>query len=184
MTLRSGTYHFGPRDGRLLLRTGREGRAARLGHDLVLEATRWSATAVVHTRAIEQCELRASVDARSLVVRDAAGGPVPLTAGQRDDIAAIIRRDVLHADEHRDVTFQSTAVTGTSTAVVVRGDLTVAGVTRRASIDVATSGERITAALTVRQSRHGIAQYSAMLGALRVKDDVAVTVDVAVPSTS
>ena len=40
-----GSVQLGPSDGRIILRTYREGLAAQVGHDLVLEFTDWSATA-------------------------------------------------------------------------------------------------------------------------------------------
>ena len=36
-------YEFGPASGRVLVKTGREGLAARAGHDLTLEFTDWQA---------------------------------------------------------------------------------------------------------------------------------------------
>src|ERR1700692_1715910 len=41
MELRSGTWTVGPAEGTLVVRTKREGAAARMGHDLTLTATRW-----------------------------------------------------------------------------------------------------------------------------------------------
>ena len=43
----TGTYELGPSAGRVLVKTGREGLAARAGHDLTLEITRWSARVTV-----------------------------------------------------------------------------------------------------------------------------------------
>jgi hypothetical protein len=37
------TYQLGPEQGRILVSTGRAGLAARAGHDLTIEITRWSA---------------------------------------------------------------------------------------------------------------------------------------------
>ena len=44
---RAGTHSLGPANGTVLVHTKREGMAARMGHDLTLEATRWEGTAVV-----------------------------------------------------------------------------------------------------------------------------------------
>ena len=40
-------YRLGPEHGTLSLRTGRNGAAAKAGHDLLIHATRWQATLVV-----------------------------------------------------------------------------------------------------------------------------------------
>ena len=37
----AGTYEFGPESGRVVVKTRREGLAARAGHDLTLEITDW-----------------------------------------------------------------------------------------------------------------------------------------------
>jgi hypothetical protein len=39
----TGNYRLGPDNGRVVLKTGRQGIAARAGHDLTIEITRWSA---------------------------------------------------------------------------------------------------------------------------------------------
>jgi hypothetical protein len=39
----AGTYELGPASGRVLVKTGRAGLAARAGHDLTLEITDWQA---------------------------------------------------------------------------------------------------------------------------------------------
>ncbi|NUL33985.1 YceI family protein, partial [Streptomyces lunaelactis] len=40
--LTDGTYRLGPSTARLLIKTGRAGLGRRAGHDLTIEATRWS----------------------------------------------------------------------------------------------------------------------------------------------
>lgn len=43
----AGTHQFGPGSGQVLVKTGSEGLAARAGHDLTLETTRWPARIMV-----------------------------------------------------------------------------------------------------------------------------------------
>lgn len=185
MALTSGTYAIGPQDGTLFIRTGREGAAARMGHDLTLEAARWSASVVLDADDPAQSSVTATVDAASLEVRDASGGAIPLTDKQRAEIGANIRDKVLRSSRHPEISFRSTAIAGDATAVTVRGDLTIAGSTRPVQLELkaAPDGARVTGAATIAQSDHGIKQYSAMLGALKVKDVVRVEVDVRVPTT-
>jgi polyisoprenoid-binding protein YceI len=47
MALAPGTYPIGPHTGTLHLRTAREGVAAKVGHDLLVEMKRWSGTLTV-----------------------------------------------------------------------------------------------------------------------------------------
>jgi len=41
MAVRAGRHQLGPDQGRIILRTFRDGLAAQAGHDLTIEATRW-----------------------------------------------------------------------------------------------------------------------------------------------
>ncbi len=176
MALKTGTYTIGPADGTLLLRTGRDGAAARMGHDLTLEAERWNAKVVVDAAHPTRSKVTATVDARSLAVRDARGGALPLIDRQRDEIADTIRNKVLNTSRHLRITFASTAT--------VTGDLTIAGTTRPVTLRlvVRRGAGHVTGTATVVQSEYGIKQYSAMLGALRVADAVEIEVDVKLPA--
>ena len=44
MSLTEGSHRLGPEHGSLVVKTYREGVAAKVGHDLVIEVTRWEAT--------------------------------------------------------------------------------------------------------------------------------------------
>lgn len=186
MPLISGGYDVGPDNGTLLIRTGRAGAASRMGHDLVLEATRWSATVVVDVRTPGGSRVSATVDGSSLVVREASGGALPLTDGQRGEIVRTINDRILRTGKHRSITFTSTAVTGRAKRAVVSGELTIAGMTRPATLAVVADelarSVRLTGTMSIVQSEFGIKPYSAMLGALRVEDAVDVTVDVRLPA--
>ncbi len=181
MPLTSGRYTLGPGDGSVVIRTGREGAAARMGHDLTLEATRWRATITVDVDEPSNSRASASVDAASLVVRDASGGPTGLNASQRAEIEAIVRTKVLDADRHPRITFRSTAVHDEGRRAFIVGRLSLAGSTRPIRLDLRLAPSRtprMVATALVAQSEFGIEPYSALLGALRVKDQVAVTIEV------
>ena len=47
MAASTGTYRLGPDSGRVVINTTRAGLAARVGHDLALDVTRWSADVTV-----------------------------------------------------------------------------------------------------------------------------------------
>ena len=47
MAASTGTYRLGPDAGRVVIKTTRAGLAARVGHDLTLDVTRWSADITV-----------------------------------------------------------------------------------------------------------------------------------------
>jgi polyisoprenoid-binding protein YceI len=184
--LRAGTYGLGPRDGTVLVRTARDGLAARVGHDLVLEIARWAATLTVPDHVLEGLRVAATLDAQSLEVRDGSGGAMPLSV---KDITDITRNalDLLQADRYPDLVFESTVITPADDGrIEVGGELTIVGVTRpiRFVADVLESDgvTRVTARAPVLQSEWGIKPFRAFMGALKVRDQVEVAVDVRVPT--
>lgn len=169
-------HELGPNDGRLTIHTSRAGMAARVGHDLVIEAERWNAAIDLPPSAPK---LRATVDATSLQVREGNGGVKPLTDADREDIRRNLNTKVLGVDRHPEITFVSTAVHALNDRRwQVDGQLTIAGTTApvRVPVELEPDGDgiRISAAVTITQSSFGIKPYSAMMGALKVADDVEI----------
>ena len=48
MAVAPGHYRLGPDNGKIVLRTFREGLGARAGHDLVIDVPRWSGELTVN----------------------------------------------------------------------------------------------------------------------------------------
>ena len=44
MSIPEGTHNIGPSNGSLKVKTGKEGAAAKMGHDLVIGVNSWEAT--------------------------------------------------------------------------------------------------------------------------------------------
>ncbi|MGB8652394.1 MAG: YceI family protein, partial [Mycobacteriales bacterium] len=169
--------------GSFLLRTGVEGRAARLGHDLTIALTSWECRASLNGDGPVTVELRADLPSLDVVRGD--GGLKPLSDKDKRTIRDNALR-TLHTVPYPQVVFTSTSVEPTRSGWRVIGDLTLHGVTRQVAVDVAVddTGEgqqRLTATAAVMQSQHGIRPYSAMLGGLQVKDKVEVRVEAVVP---
>jgi polyisoprenoid-binding protein YceI len=94
-----------------------------------------------------------------------------------DDDRASIRKtideDVL---KRQDVRFRSTSVESNADGLHVQGDLTLVGQTRPIAFDVAVTGDgALTAVAVVKQTDFGMKPYSALFGALKVADEVKVT---------
>nr|WP_243714639.1 YceI family protein [Actinomadura bangladeshensis] len=170
-----GTFQLGPDDGRLLLRTGRSGLGRRAGHDLTIEATRWSAS-VTAREPLQESSAEVAVEVDGLEVREGAGGALPLSDGDRADITKNLRK-ILDTGRYPQITFVSTAVGDDA----VEGDLTIMGRTKPVRIRAALDGDRVRGGLTVTQSRWGIKPYSAFFGALRLADDVEIEFDLTLP---
>ena len=179
MALAQGSHAVGPEAGTLQVKTYREGVAARVGHDLVIDVTKWSATAEVGADgAITAITLQA--DPRSLAVREGLRGVKPLSDRDRADIARTIDEKILGGGA---IELRSTSCEAPSAATTsVRGELTLAGATRPIAFDLATGDDgRVTAVVRVVQSQWGIKPYRGLMGALKVRDDIEVVVNARLP---
>lgn len=166
----------------MLLNVQREGMAKKLGHDLVLEVTRWNATVSVDGD-VASSSVTATADTRSLEIKEARGGAKALSANDEKDIKKNINDKVLKTGQHPEMTFTSTAVKAEGdTRYIVEGDLTIMGSTRPATMEVSVSGGKATGTMTITQSQWGIKPFSAMMGALKVKDAIEVVIEAPVPS--
>ena len=182
MTIKPGTYSLGPSDGRLQVRTGRQGMASKVGHDLTLEAANWKAEVVIDADA-GQSTVKATVEPRSLEVVAATGGAKPVSDKDKRDIM----KNIAGLLGNHSITFQSTAVqVRNDTTVAVTGNLSIANQSRQVLLDLALkpdgSGVRLTGRVPIVQSNFGVKPFTAMMGALKVKDEVDVDLDVRLAS--
>lgn len=175
------TLTFGPGSGHLHLLTGVEGKAARMGHDLVIDLADWSAEAEVSGAdggVPTAVRFRAAVD--SLAVKSGTGGAKALSDKDR----TTIRKNALgamRASAHPEVVFASTSVAPAGDGYTVSGDLSIGGQTRPVVVQVAVSGTSLSARTSVVQTAFDVEPYSAMLGALRLRDRVDIELDAALP---
>jgi polyisoprenoid-binding protein YceI len=165
----------GPGAGRLVIRTRREGFAARAGHDLTIEITRWSVDIDVPGDDRAGASIKAEIDLDSLAVREGTGGAMPLTAEDRGKIETTARQ-LIGGGSAR---FESTGITPTGDGGTIDGTLTMRGTGRPVRLAVQNlDGDRYRATAVVPQSAYGIKPYSAFLGALKLRDEIAVEVEV------
>lgn len=181
MALTTGTHTLGPESGRLLVRTSRTGLGRKAGHDLTIEATRWTGQAVVDTASPGDSSVTVEIEVDSLEVREGTGGVMPLTDSDRAEIAKVLRGKILHTDRHPVITFRSVAVEGVPGSFAVRGELTIMGESRPVTVRCRATGDRLTGEATIVQSRWGIKPYSALLGTLKLADPVEIEFDLQVP---
>jgi polyisoprenoid-binding protein YceI len=171
----TGTMRLGPDSGRVVVKTGRVGLAARAGHDLTIEITRWSATVTVPepgSAAIPQ--LTAELDLSSLTVIEGTGGAKPLSDKDRRDILNQAGK-ILGGGP---ATFASTGVIPSGSGGAIEGTLTLHGSSQPLRLQVEPAGPgRYRGTATVRQTDHGITPYSGFFGTLKLKDEVGVEVE-------
>jgi polyisoprenoid-binding protein YceI len=172
-----GTYRLGPQAGRLLVRTSRTGLGAKAGHDLTVEVTQWHGTATVDSADPAACSVTVEAEVDSFEVRQGTGRLKPLTDSDRAEIKKTIREKVLHTARHPTIAFRSTRVDGSAESFTVDGDLTIVGVTRPISVTGRLADGRAHASATVAQSRWGVRPYTGFFGALKLRDEVEVEVD-------
>jgi hypothetical protein len=173
MAIAPGTYTLGPENGELLVHTKRQGAAAKAGHDLEMIVTQWSATLTLG----KDSSLSLSADSSSLRVREGRGGMKSLEEGDKEKIRKTIDDEVL---KRSGIEFRSTAVEETADGDQLRvyGELELMGQTRPIEFDLeANDPNDLTGRAEVRQSEWGMKPYSALLGALKVADEVVITVD-------
>ena len=179
MALQPGTHKVGPDDGLLQVHTFREGMAQKVGHDLIIAVQRWEATVDVGQDGT-LTSVALDVDGDSLRVKEGRHGLKPLSDKDLKDIHENIDDKILGKQP---VTFRSTSVEQAGGRVTVAGDLTIAGTARPAEFGLALEdGNRITGTLKVTQSDWGLKPYKGLMGALKVRDDVDIVVDVALPA--
>jgi polyisoprenoid-binding protein YceI len=175
----TGTFTLGPGDGRITLKTGRVGVAARAGHDLTIEVTKWSARIEVPPEdagGVTAATVSADLDLGSLAVREGAGGVKPLTDSDRADIKKTVRGILGDGT----ATFTSSRIVRTgATGGAIEGTLTLNGKAQPVRLQVSEPAPgRYRGAATIAQSGFGIKPYTGFFGALKLRDEVGVEVEV------
>ena len=179
MAVSAGTYQLGPAQGRVAIRTSRVGIAARAGHDLLIEVTRWQAQVEVPQEGgVAAATITAELDLGSLSVREGTGGARPLTASDRADIEKTMRKTLVRRPDEASASFSSTRVVPSNVGGAIEGTITFRGKAQPVRMQVqepAPGHFRGTA--TVSQTGFGITPYTGFLGALKVRDEVTVEFD-------
>jgi hypothetical protein len=171
MSIPEGTHSIGPSNGSLKVKTGREGAAAKAGHDLVLGVNSWEAT----VEGGDSPSIKLTADPGSFEVIEGTGGAKPLGDKDKADIKKSISDKVLGSSQ---ISFQSSEVTDSA----AKGELSIAGQSSSVSVPLNVSGDKISGSVQLSQKDYGIKQFSAMMGALKVKNDVEVLIEAQLPT--
>jgi polyisoprenoid-binding protein YceI len=175
MSMTPGTHKLGPQNGELLVHTRRAGAAAKAGHDLVIDVTRWTGTLELgEDRSATSITL--SANPGSLRVREGRGGIQALGDDDKDNIEQTIDDEVLKGSA---IEFHSTKVDASADddTLHVRGELDLIGTKRPIAFELTlTEDGKLAGSAIVVQTDWGIKPYSALFGALKVADEVEVTI--------
>jgi len=188
-----GTFRLGPDTGRVVIKTSRAGLAARAGHDLTIEVTRWSAQVAVPAEGdggLAAATISAELDLGSLEVREGTGGAIPLTDRDRREIknqmGKILGSGTATFASSRIIPSGSLLAPGGTTPPdppagggAIEGTVTLNGQTQPARLQVTGSGSgRYRGSATLAQTGFGIKPYTGFFGALKLRDEVVVEFEV------
>jgi polyisoprenoid-binding protein YceI len=170
------SWAIGASDGELSLRTGVQGRAARMGHRLTIAMTRWRAG--VTWAGSEPAGAEFVVEVDSFEVLRGEGGIKGLSETEK----ALVRSNALKsldAGSFPEIRFTAAAIDKAADGYRLTGSLEIRGKSREHVIDLRTEdlGDawRISTESTVRQTDYGVKPFSLMMGSVRVADDVVVS---------
>ena len=161
--------------------TEKEGLLSPVGHDLEIAAAGFT---VAVTLEGARFSVKLVVPVSGLRVRGAIkrGVVSPMSAKDQGEIEATMKGTVLDAAAHPEILYaaEGTVVVGAGMGDLnVAGTLTLGGKTAPLPLTVHVSGtgdeKRIEGVVRFRQTAFGLKPYSAMLGTLRVKDEVRVS---------
>jgi YceI-like domain len=205
----TGNFRLGPDAGRVVIKTTRAGLAARAGHDLTLEVTRWSAQVEVPAEddgGLAAASVSADLDLGSLEVREGTGGALPLTDRDRREIKKQMSKILGSAT----ATFASSRVIPSGSLLApggttppspparlapggttppsppasgaVEGTVTLNGKTQPARLQLTAPGDsQYRGSATLAQTGFGIKPYTGFFGALKLKDEVTVEFQITLP---
>jgi hypothetical protein len=165
----------------VVVKTSRAGLAAKVGHDLVIEVTRWSADITVPGEddgGMLAATIAAELDLGSLAVREGTGGARPLTDSDRRDIESTMRK-ILGGGGEATATFRSTRIIPATAGGAIEGTLTLNGRSQPVRLQViGPAPGRYRGTVAVVQSAFGIKPYTGFFGALKLRDEVAAEFEV------
>ena len=168
--------------GELLLHTGVTGSAARMGHRLTIVMRSWRAT--VDLDGDEPIAVEVTVDLDSLDVLAGEGGMTPLSGAEK----TLVRNNALkslQAKRFPQAIFRSSSIERGEDSWRLAGTLDLSGQSREQTVVVHVVGDdadlRITGEALVRHSDHRIKQFSMLMGAMKVADEVRVTLTATAP---
>lgn len=180
MSLKAGTYSLGGNSGNLHVYTFKEGLLSKLAHDLLIDVTNFKVNLDVPEAGFASGSLELEIQTNSLKVICALKDGERTDALKEKDIADIEKDTagkVLHPDKYPIVNFRSKAIHEKDGGYKINGDLRLHGVTKSIDFDIDTNGENLKGMITLLQKDYGIKPFKAMLGTLRIKNEINIAFD-------
>lgn len=179
----SRTYTINASESSFWVFVAKAGLLSAFAHDHEIGVKNFSGTVTVPQAGAAGGSLNLEVDAKSLVVLDKKP-----SEEDRKKIYTTMHNEVLESAKFEKIIFKSVSVsdlksTGSNAySMVLAGDLTLHGVTKRISIPLTVNIDakqlRAVGKYTLRQSDYGIKPVSAAGGTVKVKNDVIVNFNI------
>jgi hypothetical protein len=156
--------------GTIRVFTFKEGLLSAVAHDLQIRLESFDVT-------LEGEVVNANFQLKSLTlegpVENGVVKPDQYDAGKRADVHKAINQDILHTDQHPTARFTGRAVPR-GEGYDVSGELELLGKKVPLAFPVTKQGGEYRGEFEIKPSAWGVPQYKAMLGAIRLKDQVRI----------
>ncbi len=183
MSLKAGTYSLTGNSGKVSAYTFKSGLLSKLAQDLLIDVTDFKVNVDVPEGGFASGSLELEIQANSLKVDCAMkdGERQPDTLKEKDiaDIEADMAKKVLHPDKYPTANFSSKAIQEKEGGYHISGELSLHGVTKSVDFDVDTSGGGLKGRFTIIQTDYKIKPFKAMMGTLKIKDEMDIGFDLA-----
>lgn len=175
-------YRFDPEHSRFTVQAFTAGLLSFLGHSPTFAARSFAGAVEFEDDLIAKMRLEITVEAGTL----AAAADVPAPA--RSEIEGRMRTEVLETERFPEIAFRAAATSAERLApgryrMELDGTLSLHGVARphrvTGELTMLADGLRVRGAATVRMPEFGIQPVTALAGAVRLRDDVSLSFDLA-----
>ncbi|MBF0330804.1 MAG: YceI family protein [Candidatus Omnitrophica bacterium] len=180
--VKGSTTSFDPSNAKCHIFTFKDGLLALFAHDLKLQATKFQ---INITGCTDGTSLWRKVDAafdpasiRTVCAVDDNGKPAgDLSPNHGKDIEKNIFWNVLRPRKFPTIRFTSKKITGKPDNFLVHGDLSLCEATRAVTIPVKLWKRKYCAEISLDQLDFGITPFCALMGAMKVKPEVTIRVE-------
>ncbi|MCF6150512.1 MAG: YceI family protein [Candidatus Kuenenia sp.] len=179
MSIKTGMYSFDENSGKIQVYTFKEGMLSAVAHDLLLDVTHFKVDLNIPSDDLASATINAEISSNSLKVvsamKDGLQQNDTLKEKDKSEIEEATNNDVLHSKKYPTINFQSTSICKNNGSYHVAGKLTLHGVTTTIEFDCETAGENmLKGSVDLMQKDYGIKPYKALLGTLKVKNNITI----------
>ena len=186
MSLKTGSYCLDKNSGNLNVYTFKEGLLSKLAHDLLVDITDFKVNLEVPETGFASGSLELEIQADSLKVICALKDGERTDALKEKDVADIEKDmggKVLHPDKYPTANFRSKAIQEKEGGYKINGDLSLHGVTKSINFDIDTNSGNLKGMITLLQKDYGIKPFKAMMGTLKIKNEINIGFDLSLSGT-